>query len=120
MGRSGAQSGAKTKAEHPIAGEAAKYLNLKYVYRKALSIIVHREVAVAKTVGDVRFIKAVKAGAMGAQELAERSKANFVKAVATRWAQAGSSTAEMLRDAKQVAQPPEESAPCERFLPRDR
>ena len=100
----------QTEAEHPVAGAAAKALNPRYVYRKAVTIVIDRPVAVAKTAGDLRMIKAVKAGAMGAEELAARSKANFVKAVANRWAQTGSSTSQLLKDAKKVAEVTEESA----------
>jgi RHS repeat-associated protein len=105
------QTGRLTEAEHPIAGAAAKLLNPAYVYRQAKTIVIDRAVAVAKTAGDLRLIKAVKSGAMGAEELAERSKANFVKAVATRWAQTGEPTvAKMIKGARQAAAAAEESA----------
>jgi RHS repeat-associated protein len=103
--------GRLTEAEHPLAGEALKYLNPRFSYRAAKTIVVGRAVAIAKTVGDIRLIKAVKSGAMGAAEFAERSKANFVKAIATRWAQSGeSSAATLIKEARQAAQVSEEAA----------
>lgn len=100
-----------TESEHPIAGAAVKYLNPAYVYRNAKTIVIDRAVAVAKTVGDLRLIKAVKRGKMGAVEFVSRSKSNFVKALATRWAQTGgSSAASLVKEARQAAQVTDEAA----------
>jgi RHS repeat-associated protein len=101
----------QTEAEHPVAGAALKYLNPKYIYRSATTIITQRAVSVAKTVGDIRLIKQVKAGAMGAEEFVKRSSANFTRAIATRWAQTGeTSAATMIKEAKQAIKVTEEAA----------
>ena len=99
-----------TEAEHPLAGAALKYLNKTFSYRSATTIVIDRAVALAKTAGDLRLIKAVKRHGMGAAEFAERSKANFVKAAATRWAQTGgSSVSTLIEETRQIAQVTEDA-----------
>lgn len=98
------QVGRLTEAEHPLAGEALKFLNKKFSYSAATTVVIKRPIAVAKTVGDIRLIKGVKSGAIAAAEFVQRSKANFVKAIATRWAQTGESTVpQLVKDAEQAA-----------------
>jgi RHS repeat-associated protein len=101
----------KTEAEHPLAGAGVKQLNPEYVYRKATTIVIDRTIAVKKTIGDLRLIKAVKSGTMGAREFVARSKANFARAVGARWAQTGEiSSARVTRDVKKVLDITEKSA----------
>ena len=103
--------GRLTEAEHPLAGEALKHLNEKFSYGAAKTIVIDRAVAKAKTVGDKRLIKEVKSGAIGAAEFVERSKANFQKAVATRWAQTGeTSVATLVKESQKIAAVTEEAA----------
>jgi RHS repeat-associated protein len=104
------QGGRLTEAEHPLAGEALKFLNKDFSYRRATTIVIDRAVALAKTVGDRRLIKMVKSGAIDAKEFATRSKANFLKAIATRWAQSGeSSAATLTKDTRKAADITEQS-----------
>jgi RHS repeat-associated protein len=91
-----ARVGRLTEAEHPLAGAALKILNKLFSYRRATTMVIDRAVALAKTPGDLRLIRAVKDGLIDAAEFAARSKANFVKAAATRWAQSGERSVETL------------------------
>ena len=102
--------GRLTEAEHPLAGAALKILNKDFKYRTAKSIVIDRSVALKKTVGDLRLIKMAKQGAIGAEQFAARSAANFVKAIGMRWAQTGEvSTAALRRELRQAVSATEEA-----------
>ena len=103
--------GRLTEAEHPLAGAALRRLNPKFSYRAATTVVIDRAVAIAKTRGDLRLIERVKSRTLGAAEFAKLSKANFMKAVSTRWAQTGSqSVASVITDVKAAARVSEQAA----------
>ncbi|MGW3285410.1 SpvB/TcaC N-terminal domain-containing protein [Streptomyces sp. NPDC001002] len=76
-----------TEAEHPLAGAAVKVFNKAWKYKEATTIVIERDIATMKTVIDKRLIKAVKSGAMGMAEFADKSKRAFLKAYDSKRAQ---------------------------------
>jgi len=78
-----------TENEHIIAGGGLKRLDPRFIYRKAITLIVDREYAVGKTLGDRRLIGLLKRGAIDAGEFLNLSKANALRAYDNMVAQKG-------------------------------